>query len=127
MSSKQSIMLPSSSTVASLAAQHPLGGMHMQQNSQSGQVFNKPKRREPFQAWSAIDDAKAKAASIGKEAAREFELASEKAQQKTGKIEPWSAQYYAACTVGGMLACVGYPCQSPSLYPGSSLTMTMLV
>ncbi|KAJ5965442.1 mitochondrial phosphate carrier protein [Penicillium waksmanii] len=98
-------MLPSSSTVASLATQHPLGGMGMQKNPQSEQVFNAPKRREIFQAWSAIDDAKTKAASIGKEAAREFEHASEKAQQKTGKIEPWSAQYYAACTVGGMLAC----------------------
>jgi solute carrier family 25 phosphate transporter 3 len=118
-------MLPSGSTVASLAAQHPLGGMSMQKKPE--QAFNAPKRREPFQAWSAIDDAKTKAASIGKEAAREFELASEKAQQKTGKIEPWSAQYYAACTVGGMLACVGYPCQSHSPHPAQSLTTIMHV
>lgn len=81
----------------------------MQQQPQSEEVFNTPKRREPFQAWSAIDDAKTKAEAIGKEAAREFEVASEKAQQKAGKIEPWSAKYYAACTVGGMLACVRYP------------------
>lgn len=102
-------MLPSESTVASLASQHPLGDLRSQQNSHSAQGLNVPKRREPFQAWSAIDDAKTKAEAIGKEAAREFELASEKTQQKAGKIEPWSARYYAACTVGGMLACVGEP------------------
>lgn len=125
MSSKQSSMLPSGTTVASLGTQHPLGGMGMQQKPQPDQAFNAPKRREPFQAWSAIDDAKAKATSIGKEAAREFELASEKAQQKTGKIELWSARYYAACTVGGMLACVGYPCQSHAPHPEQSLNFSM--
>lgn len=98
-------MIPPNSTVASLAAQHPLGAVNTQQNPQLGQTSNAPKRREPFPAWSAIDDAKSKAATIGKEAARELEVASEKVQQKTGKIEPWTARYYAACTVGGMLAC----------------------
>lgn len=63
-------------------------------------------RREPFPAWSVIEDTKKKANAISKEAAREFEIASQKAQSKTGKIEPWSAKYYAACTFGGLLACV---------------------
>ncbi|KAJ5233513.1 mitochondrial phosphate carrier protein [Penicillium citrinum] len=98
-------MLPSESAVASLATQHPLGDLKLKQDFGPAQGLIVSKRREPFQAWSAIDDAKTKAEAIGKEAAREFELASEKAQQKTGKIEPWSARYYAACTVGGMLAC----------------------
>ncbi|KAL4765559.1 putative mitochondrial phosphate carrier protein [Aspergillus foveolatus] len=62
-------------------------------------------RREPFPAWSVIEDTKKRANAISKEAAREFELASQKAQSKTGKIEPWSAKYYAACTFGGLLAC----------------------
>ncbi|KAL4740114.1 mitochondrial carrier domain-containing protein [Aspergillus similis] len=62
-------------------------------------------RREPFPAWSVIEDTKKKANAIGKEAAREFDIASQKAQSKTGKIEPWSAKYYAACTFGGLLAC----------------------
>jgi solute carrier family 25 phosphate transporter 3 len=31
---------------------------------------------------------------------------SEKAQAKAGGIELYSAKYYAACTVGGILACV---------------------
>ena len=65
-----------------------------------------PKRREPFPAWSAIDEAKKTADSMAKEAAREFDIASQKAQQKTGKIEPWTFKYYAACTFGGVLACV---------------------
>ncbi|KAJ5220278.1 hypothetical protein N7468_009482 [Penicillium chermesinum] len=47
-----------------------------------------------FPAWSAIDEVK-----------KTVDTASQKAQGKTGKIEPWSAQYYATCTVGGLLAC----------------------
>jgi solute carrier family 25 phosphate transporter 3 len=63
-------------------------------------------RREPFPAWSVIDESKKKADAFTKEAAREFDVASQKAQSKTGKIEPWTPKYYAACTVGGLLACV---------------------
>ncbi|KAL6240187.1 hypothetical protein BDW75DRAFT_236006 [Aspergillus navahoensis] len=62
-------------------------------------------RREPFPAWSVIEDTKKKANAISKEAAREFDIASQKAQAKTGKIVPWSAKYYAACSFGGLLAC----------------------
>lgn len=64
-------------------------------------------RREPFPAWSVIDESKRKADAFAKEAAREFDVVSQKAQAKTGKIEPWTPKYYAACTVGGLLACVG--------------------
>lgn len=53
------------------------------------------KRREPFPAWS-----------VAEEATREIEAASKSVQAKAGKIEPWTAKYYAACTVGGLLACV---------------------
>ncbi|KAL2835099.1 mitochondrial carrier domain-containing protein [Aspergillus cavernicola] len=63
------------------------------------------RRREPFQAWSVIDDTKKTADAFGKEAAREFDVVSQKAQAKAGKIEPWSAKYYAACIVGGLMAC----------------------
>ncbi|KAH1302220.1 hypothetical protein KXX11_003165 [Aspergillus fumigatus] len=62
-------------------------------------------RREPFPAWSVIDESKRKADAFAKEAAREFDVVSQKAQAKTGKIEPWTPKYYAACTVGGLLAC----------------------
>lgn len=112
-------MLPPESTLVNFAAQHPLGTLSLQQQSRSeaeehAQVA--PKRREPFPAWSAIDEAKKKADIFAKEAVREYDVASHKAQEKTGKIEPWTAKYYAACTVGGLLACV-----SPDIYRQSSL------
>lgn len=62
-------------------------------------------RAELFPTWSAIDDAKNKASALSAEAAKEFDKASAKAQAKTGHIELYSAQYYAACTFGGLLAC----------------------
>lgn len=77
--------------LASIASQHPLG-------LKTQPPMPEPKR-QPFPAWNVIDDAK-------KEASREFEVASQKAQAKTGAIEPWSGKYYAACTFGGLLACV---------------------
>ena len=96
-------MFPSDSILNALGAQHPLGGLR----KQSGETpIRTSKRREPFPAWSAIDEAKRTADSIAKEASREFDATSRKAQQVTGKIEPWTAKYYAACTFGGLLACV---------------------
>lgn len=53
-----------------------------------------------------MDDAKNKAQKLSKEAQAEFEKASSKAQAKAGKIELYSGKYYAACTFGGLLACV---------------------
>lgn len=67
-------------------------------------------KREPFLAWSVVEDTKKKADALGKEAAREYNIVSQKAQSKTGKIEPWTAKYYAACTVGGLMACVRAIC-----------------
>jgi solute carrier family 25 (mitochondrial phosphate transporter), member 3 len=64
-------------------------------------------RTELFPAWSVVDDAKKKANALSAEATKEFEKASAKAQAKTGTIELYSAKYYAACTFGGLLACVG--------------------
>ena len=61
-------------------------------------------RPELYAAYSAVED---KAKKLSAEAAREFEKASQKAQAKTGHIELFSGKYYAACTFGGMLACVG--------------------
>lgn len=76
-------MLPSEDTLANMAS---LG-------------LNKTAKRQPFPAWNVMEDAK-------KEAQREIQLASQKAQATTGKIEPWTGKYYAACTFGGLLACV---------------------
>lgn len=64
-----------------------------------------PAHQELYGTWSAVDDAKAKAAKLSEAATQEFEKASGKAQAKAGKIELFSAKYYAACTFGGLLAC----------------------
>lgn len=63
-------------------------------------------RPDLYSAFSVVDDAKNKANKLSAEATSKFEKASAKAQAKTGKIELFSGQYYAACTIGGLLACV---------------------
>lgn len=63
-------------------------------------------RPELYQIYSIVDDTKKGAKKLSAEATAEFEKASTAAQTKTGKIELYSAQYYAACTFGGLLACV---------------------
>ncbi|KAI0137079.1 mitochondrial carrier domain-containing protein [Xylariales sp. AK1849] len=62
-------------------------------------------RPELYGAFSVVDDAKNKAKKLSSEAQAEFDKASKTAQAKTGKIELYSGQYYAACTFGGLLAC----------------------
>ena len=64
--------------------------------------------RPIFTAWSAADSAK----ELSEAAQNEYARASEKAQAKAGGIELYSAKYYAACTVGGILACVRSQCSS---------------
>ena len=53
-----------------------------------------------------VEDAKNKAQKLSAEATKEFEAASKKVQGKSGHIELYSGTYYAACTFGGLLACV---------------------
>lgn len=62
--------------------------------------------RPTFPAWSAVEDIKSKAEAAGNAAGKDFQLASNKVQAKTGHIELYSAKYYATCTLGGLLACV---------------------
>ncbi|KAL2207229.1 mitochondrial phosphate carrier protein 2 [Sarocladium strictum] len=62
-------------------------------------------RPDLYNAWSVVDDAKDKALKVGNEATQGLEKAASTAQAKTGKIELYSGKYYAACTVGGLLAC----------------------
>lgn len=59
-----------------------------------------------FTAWSAADDIKGRANALSEEAQKEIAKASSKAQAKAGAIELYSPKYYAACTFGGLLACV---------------------
>jgi solute carrier family 25 phosphate transporter 3 len=63
-------------------------------------------RPELYGAFSVVEDTKGKAKQLGAEASKDFEKASAKAQAKTGHIELYSGRYYAACTFGGLLACV---------------------
>ncbi len=63
-------------------------------------------RPELYVAYSVVDDAKNKAHKLSSEAQHEFDKASQAAQAKAGKIELYSSKYYAACTFGGLLACV---------------------
>ena len=53
-------------------------------------------------AWSASE----KAASLSEEAQAELKKASAATQAKTGQIELYSGKFYAACILGGLLACV---------------------
>lgn len=89
-----------------VAAQHPLGVSGTPQSPPEKPAVALTPKRQLFPAMSAIDDVKKKASAVSNEASREFDIASQKAQGKTGKIEPWSAKYYAACITGGTLACV---------------------
>lgn len=66
-----------------------------------------------FSAWSAADDIKSKANALSEEAQKELAMASSKAQAKAGKIELYSPKFYAACTFGGLLACVGHRQSNP--------------
>lgn len=63
-------------------------------------------RPDIFVAASVVDNAKDKAKRLSEEAQKEFDKASHKAQAKAGNIDLYSPKYYAACTVGGILACV---------------------
>lgn len=68
-----------------------------------------PLKRPIFSAWSVAEtaeSAKAKAGQLTDAAVDKYEIASAKAQAKSGNIELYSGKYYAACTVGGILACV---------------------
>ncbi|KAK6221136.1 Cu/Pi carrier [Pestalotiopsis sp. IQ-011] len=62
-------------------------------------------RSELYGAWSVVEDAKDKAKKFSSEAQAEFDKAGAKAKPKPGTIELYSGQYYAACVVGGLMAC----------------------
>lgn len=66
-----------------------------------------PSPRYPASTLYPIMSVSDRAAKLSEEASRELAKASTKAQQKVGGIELYSPKYYAACTLGGLLACVG--------------------
>jgi len=50
-----------------------------------------------------------RAKELSVEASHELAKASAKAQKEVGGIELYSPKFYAACTSGGLFACVGWP------------------
>lgn len=60
-------------------------------------------------AFSVVDDAKDKARQLSADAQKEFDKAVVKAKPAAAKMELYSGSYYAACTFGGLLACVSQP------------------
>jgi solute carrier family 25 phosphate transporter 3 len=102
-SSTMPTIFPNQDTLANtFASRHPLFGFHKEREKPAPP----PKQRPLFPAWSAVDDVKHTVEAVGSGASKEFEKASQKVQSKTGKIELYSAKYYASCTFGGLLACV---------------------
>lgn len=90
---------------------------------------SRPARSKVYVAYSVVDDAKKKASALSAEAQKEFDAASLAAQKKVGGIELYSAKYYAACTFGGLMACVcindssipSYHFAPPSFQPSALL------
>ena len=62
-------------------------------------------RHELYPVWSAIDDTKNKATRLSDAAVAELNKASNKAQGQSSQIALYSPQYYAACSISGVLAC----------------------
>lgn len=60
-------------------------------------------RMDLYSAYSTVED---KAKKLSAEASTEFNKASAATHAKKASIELYSGQYYAACTFGGLLACV---------------------
>jgi len=77
-------------------------------------------RPELYGAYSIVDDAKDKAHKLSAEAQAEIDRASQKAQAKVGGIELYSGKYYAACTFGGLMACVSLPAVCRAVKQSSS-------
>ncbi|KAL8714759.1 MAG: hypothetical protein Q9220_001272 [cf. Caloplaca sp. 1 TL-2023] len=86
-----------------LSHQSPFPPPKSSLSTQSKSPHTSPESRYPV--WSAVDDMKTKAGSLSSEAQKEISKASATAQAKTGQIELYSANYYAACTFGGLVAC----------------------
>lgn len=61
-----------------------------------------------YWVWSPAEDLQNKASALSKEAVSELKKSSDAVQARTGPIELHSGKYYATCTLGGLIACVGF-------------------
>ena len=83
--------------------------LHQPFRQAKAEHLNSSSCSDRFAAWSAVDDVKSKAGNLSAEAQKELSKASQTAQAKAGTIELYSGKYYAACTFGGLVACVSSP------------------
>lgn len=65
-------------------------------------------RTELYGSWNVAEDAKQKSAQLADAATKEYEKASQLAQQTAGKIELYSGKYYACASL--------IPHHPPSIY-----------
>ncbi|KAL6715793.1 Cu/Pi carrier [Lecanora helva] len=79
-------------------SRHVLRGSGHQQSHKS---IPKP----DFSIWNVAEDAKSKANALSAEAKAEISKAGSIAQPKTGQLELYSPQFYAASVFGGLMAC----------------------
>lgn len=100
------MLFPTSTAINEVfSSRHPLTAARSQEpTSKSLKTKN---ARPQFAIRSVTEDAKSSVNTLSEEAQREIKKASAAAQAKTGQIELYSAKYYAACTFGGLIACVG--------------------
>lgn len=54
-------------------------------------------RTELFPSWSVAEDTKRQATKLSDAAAKEYEIASQAARAKAGKMELYSGKYYLVC------------------------------
>lgn len=85
-------LFPSASALSATFGHATPYGLKKQHSAPS----SRPARSELYSAWSVTEDAKQKATQLSDAAAKEFEKASSIAQAKTGKMELYSPQFYAA-------------------------------
>ena len=99
------MLFPNSSAINLVfSGRHPLTAARSQESTPKPLPIKIASYQFPI--WSVAEDAKSKANALSEEAQREIQKASVAAQAKTGQIELYSAKYYAACTFGGLIACV---------------------
>ncbi|GAB1310850.1 Cu/Pi carrier [Madurella fahalii] len=101
-------LFPSFDTLQqTFGSRYPRGGPQTKPNASSPTPYQA--RLELYPAYSIIDDAKDKTKKLSAEAQKEFDAAAQKAKATvkadSGKLELYSGRYYAAATIGGLMAC----------------------
>ena len=106
LSTKMPLLFPTQGTLHDVfSSKSPI----TKPSSETSPVRSSRSVKDLYPAWSAVDDAKNQAGALSEAAQKEYQKASQAVQPKAAQIELYSAKYYAACTLGGLLACVRLP------------------